>query len=108
MSAVPSQDQVMGQLRVIIPALGTIATAFGVTAAEAGSYTQIGLVLVGPISYVVVAIWQLIADSRASIMAAAAKPVAPGVARPQIVLPPEEKALADALPSNVTAMPAAK
>ena len=91
----------MGQLRIIIPALGTIATAFGISAAQAGSYTQIALASIGPISYVVVAIWSLVANSRASIMKAAAKPVEPGAPAPQIVLPPQEKALADALPSNV-------
>ena len=98
---VPTQDQVMGQLRTIIPALGTIASAFGFSAATANSYVNTALAAVGPISYVVVAVWQMISDSRRSIMKAAAKPVAPGVAPPQIVLPPEENALAQALPANV-------
>ena len=98
---VPTQDQIMGQLRIIIPALGTIVTAFGVTTAEAGSLIQFALGMVGPISYVVAAIWSLIANSRASIMAAAAKPVAPGVAPPIIVLPEQEADLAQSLPNNV-------
>jgi hypothetical protein len=101
--AVMTADQVAGQLRIIIPALGTIVTAFGVTSAEAGSWTQIGLGMVGPISYVITAIWSLVANSRSSIMLAASKPVSPGVAPPQIVLPKEETALAQTLPSNVTA-----
>ena len=101
MSYTPSQDQVMGQLRIIIPALGTIATAFGISGTQAGSATQIALEMVGPISYVVVAIWSLIANSRASIMAAAAKPAAPGLPAPQIVLPVQEADLAQKLPSNV-------
>ncbi len=101
MSVVPTQDQVMGQLRVIIPALGTIVSAFGVSSASAGNYTAMAMTAVGPISYLVVAIWSLIANSRASIMAAASKPVAPGVAAPQIVLPKEESDLAKTLPSNV-------
>jgi len=105
MGAVPSQDQVMGQLRIIIPALGTIVSAFGVSGATANNYADLALSMVGPISYLIVAIWSLIANSRASIMKAAAKPVAPGVAKPQIILPPEEKALADKLPDNVTAAP---
>jgi hypothetical protein len=105
MSAIPSQEQVMAQLRIIIPALGTIVTAFGVTSAAAGSYTQIALASVGPISYIIIAIWSMIANTRASIMASAAKPVAPGVPPPQIVLPPQEKALADSLPANVTSKP---
>jgi hypothetical protein len=102
MSYIPSQDQVMGQLRIIIPALGTIVTAFGVTSAQAGSWTQIGLSMVGPISYLIVAAWSLIANSRASIMAAAAKPVDANTPAPTIILPKEEADLAAKLPSNVT------
>ncbi len=98
---VPSQDQLMGQLRVIIPALGTIVTAVGVSSTSVNNLTQIALASVGPISYLIVAVWSLIANSRASIMAAAAKPAAPGVAAPQIVLPPEEADLAQKLPFNV-------
>jgi hypothetical protein len=103
MGAIPSQDQVMGQLRVIIPALGTIVSAVGVSSGDVGKWVNIAMISVGPISYIVVAIWSLIANSRASIMAAAAKPVEPGAPAPQIVLPAQEAALADKLPSNVTA-----
>lgn len=98
---VPSQDQVMGQLRAIIPALGTIVSAFGVSGVTANRYVDLGLSMVGPISYVVVAIWSLIANSRKSIMTSAAKPVAPGVPPPQIVLPVQEADLAQVLPANV-------
>jgi len=98
---VPTQDQVMGQLRIIIPAIGTIISAFGISSTAAGTYTAMAMTAVGPISYFVVAIWSLIANSRASIMASAAKPAAPGVAAPQIILPKEEADLAQALPSNV-------
>src|SRR5882757_5743749 len=98
----------MGQLRIIIPALGTIATAFGISSAEAGSYTQIALASIGPISYVVVAIWSLIANSRASIMKAAAKPVDANTPPPKIILPAQEATLAAALPANVTAAPLTK
>jgi hypothetical protein len=101
-SYIPSQDQVMGQLRIIIPALGTVVTAFGVTSAQAGSWTQIGLSMVGPISYVVVAVWSLIANSRASIIASAAKPVDANTPPPQIILPKQEAELAAKLPDNVT------
>jgi hypothetical protein len=102
MSYIPSQDQVMGQLRIIIPALGTIITAFGISQAEAGSYVQIALASIGPLSYLVVAVWSLIANSRESILKAAAKPAAPGLPAPQIVLPKEEADLAQKLPDNVT------
>lgn len=100
--AVPSQDQVMGQLRTIIPALGTIVSAFGVSQTQVGSWTQIATVAVGPISYIVVAIWSYIANSRASIMKAAAKPVDSNTPAPQIILPRQEAALAAKLPENVT------
>lgn len=97
----PTQDQVMGQLRIIIPSLGTLVTAFGVTTAQADSWEKIALASVGPISYIVVAIWSLIANSRKSIMASAAKPVNGTTPAPQIILPVEEAALAQTLPANV-------
>lgn len=99
--AAPTQDQVMGQLRIIIPALGTIVSAVGVSSTAVGHYESIILAAIGPISYLIVAFWSFIANSRASIMASAAKPVAPGVPAPQIVLPPQEAGLAQSLPSNV-------
>ncbi len=108
MSYVPSQDQVMGQLRIIIPALGTIVTAFGVTSTQAGSWTQIGLSMVGPISYLIVAIWSLAANSRESIMKAAAKPVDNNTPAPQIILPKQESDLAAKLPPNVNTNEAVK
>jgi hypothetical protein len=103
MSYVPSQDQVMAQLRIIIPALGTIVTALGISNSEAGSYTQMALTMVGPISYVIVAIWSFVANTRKSILLSASKPAEPGVPAPQIILPKEEAALAQVLPANVTA-----
>ena len=102
---VPTQDQVMGQLRTILPPLGIIVSAFGVSGATTNHYVDLILSMVGPISYAVVAVWQLISDSRASIMLAASKPVTPDAPRPQIILPPQEKALADSLPANVTSAP---
>lgn len=102
MSYIPSQDQVMGQLRIIIPALGTIATAFGISSTQAGSYEQIALASIGPLSYLVCGVWSLVANSRASIMKSAAKPVDANTPAPQIVLPPQEAGLAQSLPANVT------
>ena len=100
--AVPTQDQLMGQLRVVIPAIGTIVSAFGIMSADkTGAWVSALLTAVGPISYLLSAGWSFIANSRASIMASAAKPVAPGVPAPQIVLPPEEAPLAQTLPANV-------
>ena len=65
--AIPSQEQVMGQLRILIPALGTIATAFGMTQAEAGSYTQIALTLIGPIAYLICLVWSLVRIPHSSL-----------------------------------------
>jgi hypothetical protein len=103
-----TQDQVAGQLRVIIPAIGTIVSAIGISSTSVGYWSGIALASVGPISYIVVAVWSLIANSRASIIASAAKPVAPGVAAPQIVLPKEEADLAQTLPSNVNTVETVK
>lgn len=98
-----SQDQVVAQLRLIIPALGTIVSAFGIASTDkVNSTTAALLVCVGPIAYFITAIWSLYANSRASIMASAAKPVSPDVPAPQIILPREEAKLAASLPSNVT------
>ena len=106
--AVPTQDQIMGQLRIIVPALGTIVSAVGVSSTSVGYWQGVILASVGPISYGIMAIWSLYANSRASIMASAAKPVAPGVPPPQIILPHEEAALAEALPPNVISPPEKK
>lgn len=108
MSYTPSQDQVMGQLRVIIPALGVIVSALGVSGATSHQYVDLALSMVGPISYAIVAAWSLIANSRASIMKSAAKPVDATTPPPKIILPPQEAALADQLPANVTASSVAK
>jgi hypothetical protein len=99
---IPSQDQVMAQLRIVIPALGTIASAFGISKATDSHYVDLALSLVGPVSYLIVAVWSLIANSRSSIMAAAAKPASPDLPAPLIVLPKEEADLAQRLPVNVT------
>lgn len=98
----PTQDQVMGQLRTIIPAIGTIVSAVGIASPDkVGTTVAAIMTAVGPISYLIVAVWSFIANSRASIMASAAKPVSPGVAAPQIILPVQETALAQTLPDNV-------
>lgn len=66
--AIPTQDQIMGQLRVAIPALGTMISAFGVSSASVDHYTGLALAMVGPISYIAVAIWSLIANGKSSIV----------------------------------------
>lgn len=100
--AIPSQDQVVAQIRLVIPALGTIITAFGLSSTTVNTYEQAILVSAGPIAYFITAIWSLYANSRKSIMTAAAKPVNSTTPAPQIILPKEEAALAAKLPDNVT------
>jgi hypothetical protein len=105
---VPTQDQVIAQIRLVIPAIGVIVSAFGVSSTSVSSYEQTILVAAGPIAYGITVIWSFYANSRASIMASAAKPVAPGVPPPQIILPHEEADLAEALPPNVISPPEKK
>lgn len=99
-----SKDQLDTQIKIIVASLGTIMSALGIV-----NYERIGAIIgailtaIGPIAYIYVAVTLYFKMSRAAIMAAAAAPVAPGVPAPIIVLPKEEAALADKLPSNVTA-----
>ena len=67
-----SQEQVMAQLRILIPAICTALTAFGVSATQAGSYQQIAMASLAPISYVIVAIWSLIHNTEANRVKSAA------------------------------------
>ena len=59
-----TQDQLMAQLRIIIPALGTIVTAFGVGTASVNNAVGIAMASVGPISYIIMAIWSLYANTQ--------------------------------------------
>lgn len=98
----PTQDQVMGQLRLLIPAVGMIVSAVGIAAPDKVSVVVSQLMIcVGPLVLIGTSIWSLFANSRASIMASAAKPAAPGMPAPQIVLPAAEAELAQTLPANV-------
>lgn len=98
-----SQDQWLAILRQLLPALGGIAVALGwLTKDQVGPLVANILAAAGPLMLVGGTIWAVIANTRASIMASAAKPVAPGVEAPKIVLPKEEAELAQTLPINVT------
>lgn len=97
-----TQDQLMGLLRQIGPILGTLLTVFGMKSATANALVDLIMTVAGPIMLIGSTIWAFIANSRASIMASASKPVAPGVAAPEIVLPKAEADLAASLPANVT------
>ena len=53
----PTQDQVMAQLRVLIPAVGTIVSAVGIVSPDkVGTDVAMAMTAVGPIAYVIVAI----------------------------------------------------
>jgi len=84
-----------------MPIVGTMLTVFGLSSATANNIVNLVMTGAGPTITLAGIIWSFIANTRASIMAAAAKPVAPGVPAPQIVLPPQEAALAQTLPANV-------
>ena len=94
-------DQVMALLRQVMPIVGTMLTVFGLSSATANNIVNLVMTGAGPTITLAGIIWSFVANTRASIMAAAAKPVAPGVPAPQIVLPPQEAALAQTLPANV-------
>lgn len=68
----PTQDQLMGQLRIAIPAIGTAITAFGISSTQVDHYTGIALALVGPIAYVATLVWSLVANGKSSIIKSAA------------------------------------
>jgi hypothetical protein len=97
-----NQDQIMGLLRQVLPIAGTLLTVFGVKSATANAIVDMIMTVAGPAALIWSAIWAFIANSRASVMASAAKPVEVGAPAPQIVLPRQEEALANALPANVT------
>src|SRR6266404_5843761 len=92
-------DQIMALLRQVMPIVGTMLTVFGLSSATANNIVNLVMTGAGPTITLAGIIWSFIANTRASIMAA--KPVAPGVPAPQIVLPPQEAALAQTLPANV-------
>ncbi len=98
----PSIDQMVAQLRILIPIIGTIVTALGwVSSDHIGPIVSNILIAIGPVSYIGTSVWSFIANSRASIMASAAKPYDANTPPPLIVLPVQEADLAQALPDNV-------
>src|SRR5258708_2723061 len=96
-----TNDQTMALIRQVVPIVGTMLTLLGLSKATTNAIVDLVMSSAGPAITLGGIVWSYIANSRASIIAAAAKPVAPGIPAPQIVLPPEEAALAKALPDNV-------
>lgn len=69
----PTQDQWMGQIRQLLPILGTLLTTLGFVTPEAwAGYTTIILTVAGPIMIACSVVWSWIANSRKSVMASAA------------------------------------
>lgn len=95
---------------MIIPALGTLITALGVSSATVGSATQIALASVGPISYVIIAIWSLYANTQAakiqSVRAIAAGPASLNAVNAQTALIAATNAIAQ--DPTIPQAPAAK
>lgn len=100
MSYIPSQDQVKAQLQILIPAIGTAITAFGVSKTDAGTITQVALACIGPLSLVIVGFWTWAANKREALIRRVAQEGT------TVILPASEKDLADKLPANVTSAPA--
>jgi hypothetical protein len=89
--AVPTQDQVGGQLRAIIPALGVIVSTLGIYNADKTGALVAGLLTaVGPISYIITAIWSAIthlqSNQIATVAAIATGPASPVAASAQKAL----------------------
>lgn len=97
-----STDQIVALIRQMLPLLGGIMLTLGVSSATETAWVNFAMEIAGPVTIAGSAIWTGFANTRASIMASAAKPAAPGVPSPQIVLPQQEAKLAASLPANVT------
>ena len=96
-----TNDQLMGLLRQFMPIIGTMLTVFGLSSATANNLVNLIMSGAGPAMTLYSLVWSFIVNSRASIIASAAKPVAPGIPAPIIVLPVQETDLAQSLPANV-------
>lgn len=95
-----TNDQLMGIVRQIVPILGTLATSFGwLSATQVTGITSIVYQIAGPALLLVGIVWSLIANSKTSILTAAAN--IPELAKPIEVT---DRNLAAAVPSaNVIA-----
>jgi len=63
----------MGLLRQLLPVLGTIAMALGVSAATWNAWTNTILTVAGPIMVLASFIWSVLANSKYSIIQSASK-----------------------------------
>ncbi len=109
----PTQNQVMGQLRILLPALGTVAIALGwVSAEQVGGIIVAVINIAGSAMILGGAVWQVIANSKKSILTAAAqipevqKGNVPIVLAPADNTPEAKKEVAElvkATPDNVVA-----
>jgi len=73
-SSLPSQDQVMAQLRQILPAVGWVLIFTGKVSAETwGQFISVALPALGGVFVLSSYAWAVIANTRASIMKSIAK-----------------------------------
>jgi hypothetical protein len=63
-ASIPSQDQVMAQLRIIIPALGTVITTIGVSSTAVGHWEGLIMASAGPIAYAICGVWSLVVNTQ--------------------------------------------
>ena len=67
-----TQDQLMGLLRQLLPVLGGLALAFGVSQATVNYWINVIFQIAGPLSIIAGIVWSLIANNKTSILTAAA------------------------------------
>jgi hypothetical protein len=95
-------DQLDGQLRNLLQALGAILTTIGVLKPGiADTWIPVILQIIGPLSMVGGIVWAYLVNRPSSIAAAADK--LPGVAGVVTTNTPEGRALADSVPSRTVA-----
>lgn len=91
-----TMDQFVGLVRQLLPFLGGLLIALGVSQTDSSTLiAKVGEV-VGPLATVVGVIWSLVANSKKSILKSASS--IPEVTQIKVT----DKELADALPANVT------
>ena len=101
-----SQEQWLGQLRILLPALGMLAVASGfMSQTLADLWVSKLLIISGPLMIVVGSVWSAIDKTRASLVAkvdAMAKDPTSPVAGVIMTNTPDGRALAAGLPGNTT------
>lgn len=96
----PSQDQVVAQLRLLLPALGSMAIMLGIMSPDlVGKWTTLILTAIGPAMIIGGMIWSLIANSKKSIITSVAN--MPEVQKIKLEPTVEARQLEAVTPENV-------